>query len=127
MMKKLDIYKCSVCGNIVNVLHVGGGQLVCCGKPMNLQEAGTSDGSSEKHVPVIEKKDNGYLIKIGSVPHPMLEEHYIEWIEIITENKTYRKFLKPNDKPEAFFDCIKDEHFTVREYCNIHGLWESKK
>lgn len=127
IMEKLQIYKCSVCGNIVEVLSVGGGKMVCCGKPMDLQKEGMTDGSLEKHVPVIEKKDNGYLIKVGSVPHPMLEEHYIEWIEIIAGDKTYKKFLKPNNVPEAFFEDIKDEHFIVREYCNIHGLYKSEK
>jgi len=127
MIKKLDTYKCEVCGNIVYVLHAGGGQLVCCGKPMKLLESGTTDGAKEKHVPVVEKQGNGYLVKIGSIPHPMLAEHYIEWIELVTENKVYRKFLKPGDLPEAFFDCVKEDKFTVKEYCNLHGLWETKK
>lgn len=126
-MEKLQIYKCSVCGNIIEVLNVGGGKLVCCEKPMELQIEGMTDGTLEKHVPVIEKKDNGYLIKIGAVPHPMVDKHYIEWIEIITNDKTYKKFLKPNDAPEAFFDNIKDDSFTVREYCNIHGLYKNEK
>lgn len=124
-MEKLQVYKCPICGNIVEVLHVGGGKLVCCGKPMELMIEGTSDGALEKHVPVIEKQGNGYLVKVGAVPHPMTEEHYIEWIEIITENATYKKFLKPGDKPEAYFDNIKEDKFTVKEYCNLHGLYKA--
>ncbi|HSQ97601.1 MAG TPA: desulfoferrodoxin [Rickettsiales bacterium] len=127
MTKKLEIYKCPFCGNIVCILHSGNGQLVCCGQPMVLQKEGMSDGALEKHVPVIEKKGNGYLVKVGAEPHPMVDNHYIEWIEIITSDKIYRKFLKPNEKPEAFFDCVNDEKFTVREYCNLHGLYKKDK
>lgn len=127
MTEKLEIYKCSVCGNIVEVQYAGGGTLSCCGKPMVLQKEGMTDGALEKHVPVVEKQnDNTYLIKIGSQPHPMLDIHYIEWIEIITKDRTYRKFLKPNDKPEALFEDIKETEFTVREYCNIHGLYKTE-
>ena len=123
-MKKFAIYKCPVCGNVIELEYVGGGPLSCCGKPMILQEAGTTDGATEKHIPFIQKKDNGYLIRIGEVEHPMVETHYIEWIEIIAGDRIYKKFLKPGDKPEVFFDNINEEHFLVREYCNIHGLWE---
>ena len=124
-MKKLEIYKCPTCGNIVELEHVGGGGLSCCGKPMQLQIAGSSDGAGEKHIPVIDKTDNGYIVKVSSVEHPMLQEHYIEWIEIITENNVYRTFLKPEEKPEAFFPNINEKIILVREYCNIHGLWET--
>ncbi|MDD2840647.1 MAG: desulfoferrodoxin [Rickettsiales bacterium] len=127
MTKKLEIYKCPFCGNIVSLMHSGEGELVCCGKPMILQKEGMTDGALEKHVPVIEKKGNGYLVKVGAVEHPMVDAHYIEWIELITTGKVYTKFLKPNDKPEAFFDCINDEKFTVREYCNLHGLFKKEK
>ena len=127
MTKRMDVYKCSVCGNIVGVLHEGAGELVCCGKPMVLQVPGTTDGTAEKHVPVIEKKDNGYLVKVGSVEHPMIDAHYIEWIELITDERVYRKFLKPGEKPEAFFEGVEGEHFTAREYCNLHGLWKAEK
>lgn len=120
--EKLQVYKCSVCGNIVEVLHVGGGELVCCGKPMVLQVENTTDAAKEKHVPVIEKTANGYKVKIGSVPHPMEEKHYIEWIELIADGKAYREFLKPGDKPEAEF-CITAATVSAREYCNLHGLW----
>lgn len=121
---KHEIYKCSVCGNIVEVLYVGGGELVCCGKPMILQEENSQDAATEKHVPVIEETENGIKIKIGEVPHPMTEEHYIEWIEVISENIVYRKDLKPGDAPEAEFPLVK-EGATARAYCNLHGLWKN--
>ena len=126
MTEKLQIYKCNVCGNMVEVIHTGVGELVCCGQPMELQKAKTEDEGNEKHVPVIEKTDKGVLVKVGSVPHPMEEKHYIEWIEIIAGGNSYRKFLKPGDAPEAEFDINPDEAFEAREYCNIHGLWKSK-
>lgn len=126
-MERLQVYKCSVCGNIVELVHVGGGPLSCCGQLMVLQKPGITDGATEKHVPVIEKKDGGYLVRVGEQPHPMVEAHHIEWIEIITKDRVFRKFLNPGDKPEAFFEGIEDDHFTVREYCNIHGLWKNEQ
>lgn len=127
MTKVNEIYKCSVCGNMVEVVHAGGGELVCCGQPMKLQNAGTTDGATEKHVPVIEKIEGGYRVKVGSVAHPMLEAHYIEWIELVcTEcGKVQRKYLKPGDAPEAVFE-TKAEKVIAREYCNLHGLWEKE-
>jgi len=123
MAKRLEIYTCSICGNIVEVVHAGGGQLVCCGQPMNLLVENSVDAAKEKHVPVAEKKPDGLLVKVGSVVHPMEEKHYIEWIEIIDEQgKAYRKFLKPGDAPEASF-CVPEGAYTLREYCNLHGLW----
>jgi superoxide reductase len=119
-----QIYKCNICGNIVEVLYAGGGQLVCCGQPMELLKEKIEDVGKEKHVPVIEKTETGIIVKVGSVSHPMEEKHYIEWIEIIADGASYRKFLKPGDKPEAEF-CIKAEKIEAREYCNIHGLWKS--
>jgi len=110
---------------MVEVVHVGGGELVCCGKPMILQVENTVDAAKEKHVPVIEKTAKGVLIKIGAVPHPMEEKHYIEWIECIADGIAYRKFLKPGDKPEAEF-AVSPNQMTAREYCNLHGLWEAK-
>jgi len=121
---KLEVYKCEICGNIVEVLHVGGGELVCCGKPMVLQAAKTADQGKEKHVPVIEKTDNGILVKVGSIAHPMEDKHYIEWIELIADGQPCIKFLKPGDKPEALFD-VKADKIEVREYCTVHGLWRS--
>ena len=125
MTEKKQIYKCNVCGNIVEVVNPGVGQLVCCGQPMELQTAKAQDDpGQEKHVPVIEKTKNGYKIKIGSIPHPMEEAHYIQWIEIIVAEKSYKIFLKPGDKPEAEF-CIQAEKIIARAYCNIHGLWQN--
>ena len=123
-----EIYKCSVCGNMVEVVHAAGGELVCCGKPMGKLVAGQTDGAVEKHVPVLEKIDGGYKVKVGEVPHPSLPEHYIEFIEVICNEcgAIERKFLKPGDAPEAEFKtCSAD--ITAREYCNLHGLWQSKK
>jgi len=124
MAEKLGIYKCEICGNIVEVLHDGKGELVCCGQPMKQFKENTVDASKEKHVPVIEKADGGFKVKIGSVAHPMEEKHYIEWIEVIADGKAYRQFLKPGDVPEAFFK-IDAAGITAREYCNIHGLWKN--
>jgi len=120
-----QIYKCNICGNIIEVIHTGVGQLVCCGQPMELLTEKTEDVGLEKHVPIIEKIGDKVKVKVGSVPHPMEQKHYIEWIEIITDGKTYRKFLKPEDKPEAEFE-ITAEKIEAREYCNIHGLWKTK-
>ena len=125
MAKFRGIYKCEICGNIVEVLHEGEGDLVCCGEEMKLQEEKTEDSSKEKHVPYIEKTDDGILVKIGqNQDHPMEEKHYIEWIQILADKKAYRHFLKPGDKPQALFE-IKADNVTAREYCNIHGLWKS--
>ena len=124
MVKRLEIYKCELCGNIVEVVHEGGGELVCCGEPMNLFVENTVDAAKEKHVPVVETSAQGVKVSVGSVPHPMEEKHYIEWVEVIVDGKAYREFLKPGGKPEAVFD-LKDEQVTAREYCNLHGLWRS--
>ena len=123
--ERLQVYKCEICGNIVEVLHGGKGQLVCCGKPMTLLEENTTDAATEKHVPVVEKTDKGYLVKVGSVAHPMLEEHYIQWIELVADGTSYIKYLKPGDAPEAEF-CIEAESVYAREYCNLHGLWKGE-
>ncbi|MBI5332150.1 MAG: desulfoferrodoxin [Candidatus Aenigmarchaeota archaeon] len=122
-MKLNEIYKCNICGNIIELVHVSEGQLVCCGQPMQLMEENTVDASPEKHVPVIEKTDKGILVKIGSSPHPMEEKHYIEWIELIADGIVCRKYLKPGQKPEALFE-IKAVRTEAREYCNLHGLWK---
>ena len=122
--QKCEIYKCSVCGNIIEVLYAGGGTLVCCGKPMELQVENTVDASKEKHVPVIEKTSDGILVKVGSVEHPMEEKHYIMWIELNVDGKVYKQFLKPGDKPQALFK-VEGNVLYAREYCNLHGLWKS--
>lgn len=124
MTERLQIYKCEICGNMVEMVHAGAGQLVCCGQPMKLMSENTVDAAKEKHVPVIEKVDGGYRVKVGSVPHPMEEKHYIEWIELIADGRAYREFLAPGQAPEAFF-CIKADSVTAREYCNLHGLWKA--
>ncbi|MBU4502239.1 MAG: desulfoferrodoxin [Nanoarchaeota archaeon] len=124
MTELKQIYKCNVCGNIVEVLHTGVGELVCCGQPMELQKEKSGDEGQEKHVPVVEKTDNSVKIKVGSVPHPMEEKHFIEWIEVIADGKSCRKFLKPSDEPEAEFE-VKADKIEARSYCNVHGLWKS--
>ncbi|MEM0466415.1 MAG: desulfoferrodoxin [Candidatus Thermoplasmatota archaeon] len=124
MTQKKEIYKCTICGNIVEVLHEGVGELVCCGEPMQLQKENTVDASKEKHVPVIEKTKTGVKVTVGSIHHPMEEKHYIEWIQLIADEVSYRKFLKPGDKPEAEFP-VTGQKLSAREYCNIHGLWKA--
>ncbi len=123
MTKRFQVYKCEVCGNIVEVVHDGPGQLVCCNQPMKLQEENTVDAAKEKHVPVIEKTAEGILVKVGSVAHPMIDSHYIEWIQLLADGKAYRQFLKPGDKPEALFK-VEGKNLSAREYCNLHGLWK---
>jgi len=123
MATKLDIYKCEKCGNIVEVLNGGIGQLVCCGESMKLLDEKTADAATEKHVPVITKFDTGYKVRVGSVPHPMLEEHYIQWIELLADCKAYRQFLEPGSEPEATFN-VQADSVSAREYCNVHGLWK---
>lgn len=123
MTEKLQVYKCEVCGNIVEVVHTGAGELVCCKQPMKLLEEGVVDAAKEKHVPVIEKTATGVKVTVGSVAHPMEEKHYIEWIELIADGVAYRKFLSPGDAPEATF-CIEADQVSARELCNLHGLWK---
>jgi superoxide reductase len=124
MAKELEIYKCMLCGNIVEVLHGGDGELVCCGEPMKNLIARTAEQGKEKHVPVVEKVAGGIKVKVGSIPHPMEAKHYIEWIELIADGKAYRQFLNPGESPEASF-AIKAEKVVAREYCNLHGLWKA--
>ena len=127
MTKVREVYKCEVCGNIVEVLHAGVGELVCCGQPMKLMEEQTADTSKEKHVPFVEKKDGKVVVRVGeNAKHPMEEKHYIEMIEVITnDDRILRKNLSPGDEPEAVFDV--DNITMAREYCNIHGLWSKKE
>lgn len=124
MTELRQIYKCNVCGNMVEVIHNGAGELVCCGQPMELKIEKTEEEGQEKHKPVIERITDGVIVKVGSVPHPMESEHYIEWIEIVTEHRTYRKNLEPGSAPEAEF-FVEAENITARAYCNVHGLWKS--
>ena len=124
MTQKSQIYKCELCGNIFEVLHTGEGELVCCGQPMKIFEEKTADKSTEKHVPVIEKTAGGYKVTVGTTLHPMLDNHFIEWIELIADGTSYKKFLKPGDAPVAEFS-IAASKVSAREYCNVHGLWKS--
>lgn len=123
MAKKLEVYKCEACGNIIEILHGGEGELVCCGEPMKRLIEDTVDAAKEKHVPVVEKIAGGVTVKVGSVSHPMEEKHYIEWIEILADEKVYRQFLNPGDSPEATFMVVAED-IQPRAYCNIHGLWK---
>ena len=122
MAEKLEVYKCDLCGNIVEVLHGGGGELVCCGESMVLLTENTVDAAKEKHVPVVEKSAGSATVNVGSVPHPMEEKHYIEWIEVIVNGKSYRQFLNPGDAPQATFNVEGD--VLARGYCNLHGHWK---
>ena len=123
MAKRNEVFKCNVCGHIIEVLHEGKGELVCCGQPMKLMTENTTDAAREKHVPVVEKVAGGIKVKVGSVAHPMEEKHYIEWIEIIADGKSYRQFLAPGQTPEVVFP-VETTNITAREYCNLHGLWK---
>ncbi|OIN95582.1 MAG: desulfoferrodoxin [Deltaproteobacteria bacterium CG1_02_45_11] len=124
MAKRLEVYKCEVCGNVVEVLQGEKGELVCCGQPMKHMVENTVDAAKEKHVPVLEKIPGGIKVKVGSVAHPMEEKHYIQWVEIIAAGKACRQFLNPGEGPEATFN-VEAERVTAREYCNLHGLWKS--
>jgi len=124
MMEVNQIYKCEECGNIVELLVVGGGDLICCGEPMKLMVENTVDAAKEKHVPVIEKIATGWRVTVGAVAHPMEEKHYIQFIELIADGKVYRAMLKPGDKPEAEF-AVQATKVSAREYCNLHGLWKA--
>ncbi len=124
MAERTQVYKCEICGNIVEVLHGGKGQLVCCNKPMKLSVENTTDAAKEKHVPVVEKVDGGYKVAVGSVAHPMEDKHYIEWIELLAGDKVYRQYLDPGQAPEAIFMVDADKAYG-RAYCNLHGLWKA--
>ncbi|MCK5784100.1 MAG: desulfoferrodoxin [Desulfobacterales bacterium] len=124
MAERYEVYKCEVCGNIIESLHGGKGPLTCCKQPMVLQVENTIDAAKEKHVPVIEKIDGGVKVKVGEVAHPMTDDHYIEWIEILADGKSYIRFLNPGDVPEATFKIDADQ-VTAREYCTLHGHWKA--
>ena len=126
MTERREIYKCAICGNCVEIVNHGSGQLVCCGQPMKCLDGNTGDASGEKHVPVVTKVEGGYHVAVGSIAHPMQPDHYIQWIELITsDNEVLRKYLTPTDKPVAEFKTDAKEVYA-REYCNLHGLWRSK-
>ncbi|MBN2585820.1 MAG: desulfoferrodoxin [Candidatus Fermentibacteraceae bacterium] len=123
MPKRMEIYKCEICGNIVELTHGGAGQLVCCGQPMKQMEAQTAEMATEKHVPVIEKTEAGYRVTVGSTIHPMIDKHYIEWIELVSGEGIHRQYLKPGMDPIVEFRTGDLGEVSAREYCNIHGLW----
>ncbi len=124
MTETLQVYKCEVCGNMVESIHSGGGTLTCCSQPMALTNENSTDAAQEKHVPVVEKVDGGYKVTVGSVAHPMADDHYIEWIELIAGSKAHRQFLNPGQAPEAVFLIPDEEGVSARAYCNLHGLWK---
>lgn len=124
MPKRLEVYKCQHCGNIIEVMVGGGANIVCCGEEMQIQAENTVDAAKEKHVPVIERGNGTITVKVGSVAHPMEEKHYIQWIELIADGTVYRQFLQPGQAPEATF-CVTAENVTAREYCNLHGQWKA--
>ena len=124
MAEKLGVYRCELCGNIAEVLHGSKPVMSCCGQDMTLLVPNSVDAAREKHVPVVEKIEGGYLVKVGSVAHPMEEKHYIEWIELNADGMVLRKFLNPGDAPEARF-LVDADNVTAREYCNLHGFWTS--
>lgn len=126
MVEQFSVYKCDLCGNVVEVLNAATDNLVCCGQPMKHMKAGTSDGAAEKHVPVLAAHEKGCIVKVGSVAHPMEEKHHISWIEVVCECGCHcKRFLKPGDAPEAVFHIPADKVVEVREYCNLHGLWKA--
>ncbi len=124
MTKLREIYHCPKCGNVVELVYPGAPALVCCGEPMNLLEGKTADSATEKHVPVVEEKDGGVLVTVGSTLHPMTEEHHIAFIEVLTKDMVYRAELDKTGEPKAFFNVKKADVIEVREYCNLHGLWK---
>ena len=123
-MNRLSIFKCNVCGNIVELVHVGGGQLVCCGQPMDLLQENTTDAATEKHVPVVERDGANWKVRVGEVAHPMEEKHYIEWVQLVAGSASYRIFLEPGGTPDAVFDISSAQQVLARELCNLHGLWK---
>jgi len=124
MTKRSQVYRCEVCGNIVDVVHESAGELSCCDQPMKLYEENTTDAAQEKHVPVVEKVDGGYKVIVGSVAHPMDDDHLIEWIELLDGNDVLRHFLKAGEEPLALFR-TETTNVTARAYCNKHGFWKS--
>ena len=124
MISRNQVYTCDLCGNIVEVNHAGGGTLVCCGQQMRLLAENTVDAAKEKHIPVVEKTAGGFSVKVGSVAHPMEEKHWIQWIEVLADDRLYRQHLQPGAKPEALFP-IQADKVTARAYCNLHGNWKS--
>ncbi len=124
MAKLNEVYRCNVCGNIVEVLQGGKGELVCCGEAMELLEENTKDASKEKHVPVKVEEGDKIKVEVGSTHHPMSDDHYITWIEVLVDGKVYRQNLSPGDEPVALFN-VSGSNVKARAYCNLHDLWSS--
>lgn len=124
--QRLQVYRCNVCKVIAEVVDGGAGELVCCGQPMQLLKENSVDAAREKHVPVVDHSEAGIRVKVGSVPHPMEAKHFIEWVELIVDGRAYRQFLSPGQPPEAFFEKVTGSNITIREYCNLHGLWKGQ-
>lgn len=125
MLKRLDLYKCEACGNIVEVMHGAAGKLVCCGEGMSLYTENTVEAAVEKHKPVVTRTSDGYEVVVGSVLHPMSTEHFIEWVELIVGDKVFTKFFKEGEEPKVTFKTESDENVYARAYCNLHGHWKS--
>lgn len=125
MAKKLEVYKCDLCGNVVEITGEGAGTISCCNQPMSKQDEKTADSATEKHVPILEDGAEGVKVVVGSTAHPMTEEHYIMWIEVVNGDYVNRRYLKPGDRPEAEFYVPKQDGLLVRSYCNLHGLWKN--
>jgi len=124
MTEIYQVYRCELCGNIIEVMHEGAGTLSCCGQPMRPLEENTTDAATEKHVPVVTVGPEGVSVKVGSVPHPMEDKHFIEWVEIIDGDAVCRRFLSPGQAPETTFTVACSTDVVAREYCNLHGLWK---
>jgi len=124
MAETMQVFRCEVCGHVIQIMHGGAGTLVCCNQPMTLLTENTTDAAQEKHVPVVEREDGQIKVHVGSVDHPMDEKHYIEWIEVVAEGVVMQRYLKPGDAPAATFATDARE-LTVRAYCNLHGLWRA--
>lgn len=123
-MSSAEFFRCEKCGNIVALIKSGGGTLTCCGEEMTKLKANSTDGAKEKHVPVVTKEDGKIKVAVSSTLHPMTEEHHIEWIALVTDDKIELKYLSLDDEPKAEFNEVK--HGTVYEYCNLHGLWKTE-
>ena len=126
MTQLRELYKCEICGNVTEVVHEGAPALVCCGEDMKKLTAATEDKGNEKHVPVVEEIDEGIKVKVGDIEHPMEDEHYIKFIEVLTDNQVLRAELEPGQKPEAEFDVSLSDINNVREYCTVHDLWKNE-
>jgi superoxide reductase len=125
MTQRQEVYVCQQCGHVAEILRTGSGTMVCCDRPMRISEENTADASKEKHTPAVARAGGEVTVTVGSVPHPMAEDHYIEWIELVQGESTTRRFLKPGSVPQATFD-VAQGPVTTRAYCNLHGIWKAE-